>query len=250
MAVDKALVVVAGRAPQCLRCNTKGNVRHECTVPRCSSCRRFGHETSTCVKSYASVTGTSKEDDLRELLMDEADAEETAAGATGEAANERTPAGRVEVEAGQPVPEKEHPAQPKTPPPPDSPYEVSVVGTESQGPTSPAPEAGVTDMELGGDGVSGAVAKRKRESSVDGEGAEGTGNDEPPAKATVGRRPGFKPKPSAPPGRIKPPDTLSRLCFESVYPGVSMEANEPHEPVSAPASGGPFLITFVFETSC
>lgn len=45
--------------------------------------------------------------------FDEADAEETTTGATGEAAKEQTPAGRVEVEAGQCAPEKEQPGQPK-----------------------------------------------------------------------------------------------------------------------------------------
>ncbi|XP_077558226.1 uncharacterized protein LOC144173834 [Haemaphysalis longicornis] len=105
VAGDKALVVVAGRAPQCLRCNLKGHVRRDCKVPKSSSCRRFGHDASTCVKSYASVTGPTREVVLREHLMDEADAEETA-GVIDEALKEPTMAGRVEAEAGQRASEK------------------------------------------------------------------------------------------------------------------------------------------------
>ncbi|XP_077527392.1 uncharacterized protein LOC144138796 [Haemaphysalis longicornis] len=198
---DKALVVVAGRAPQCLRCNLKGHVRRECKVPKCSSCRRFGHDASACVKSYASVTGPAREDDLRENLMDEAEAEETAAGVADKAVKESTSAGRVEAEAGQRVPEKEQPVEPKTPPPHVSSNEDNGTGAASQGTTEvSALAAEAVQMDL-----SGAVAKRQRESNDTEQGDGLTSSEEPPAKAVSVRRPSFKPKPNVPPDRTKTP---------------------------------------------
>lgn len=74
----KALVVVPGRAPLCLRCQRTGHIRRECRVPRCTSCRRFGHEAAECVKTYATAATRTVNEDKRELFMDEADAEEMA----------------------------------------------------------------------------------------------------------------------------------------------------------------------------
>ncbi|XP_077553112.1 uncharacterized protein LOC144167824 [Haemaphysalis longicornis] len=201
---DKALVVVAGRAPHCLRCNTKGHIRRDCKVPRCSSCRRYGHEASACVKTYASVTGPTREEDLRENLMDEADAEETAAGTTGEAATEQDPAGRVEAEAGRSAPEKEQPGELKTLPANSS--SSKDIGTKVVRQETP-PASAVDDelMELGGDDASVAAGKRHRENNVTGQGTDESSSGEPPAKAVLGRRVGYKSKPSVPPDRPTPP---------------------------------------------
>ncbi|KAM7298054.1 uncharacterized protein ISCGN_018683 [Ixodes scapularis] len=80
IAGDLVLVVVPGRAPLCLRCKGKGHIRRECRVPRCASCRRFGHSESQCVRTYASVAGPVRSDDISEHLMDGSDAEEAASG--------------------------------------------------------------------------------------------------------------------------------------------------------------------------
>lgn len=172
-------------------------------MPKCPSCRRFGHDASTCIKSYASVTGPTRDDDLREHLMDEADAEETAAGVVDEAAKEPMTAGRVEAEAGQRASEKKKPVQPKTPPLLAASNEVSGTRTASQGKAvASAPAVDVEDMDL-----SGAVAKRQRESNDTGQGDELPSGEEPPSKAVTVRRPGSKPKTSVPPDRTKPPAT-------------------------------------------
>lgn len=78
VAGDNALVAVPGRPPMCLRCRGTGHVRRECRVPRCETCRHFGHDADACVKTYASVTGPAVVDEASEHLMDEADAEEAA----------------------------------------------------------------------------------------------------------------------------------------------------------------------------
>ncbi|XP_037568313.1 uncharacterized protein LOC119449205 [Dermacentor silvarum] len=77
---DHALVIVPGRPPLCLRCRGTGHIRRECRVPRCGLCRRFGHDETQCVRSYANVTGPGRSDAIDEHLMDQADAEETAGG--------------------------------------------------------------------------------------------------------------------------------------------------------------------------
>lgn len=94
VAGDKALAVVAERASEYL-----GHVTREFKVPKCSFCRCFGHDASACVRSYASVTGPARDDDLREHLMNEADAEETAVEVTDEVVKEPTSLGRAYAEA-------------------------------------------------------------------------------------------------------------------------------------------------------
>lgn len=201
VAGDRALVVVAGRAPQCLRCNTKGHIRRECKVPRCSSCRRFGHEASACVKSYATVTGPVRDEELRENLMDEEDAEETAAGTSDEVVTTRVPEVPVVADAGSGVPPKDQLGQLKTPTPCALSSQASSIKVkEVMTTTTPAPVADVMDMELGG-----AVAKRQREGNDTSQGTEVTSVEEPPMKAVPGRRSGFKSKPNVPPDRRTPP---------------------------------------------
>ncbi|XP_037505382.1 uncharacterized protein LOC119381681 [Rhipicephalus sanguineus] len=84
VAGELTLVVVAGRAPLCLRCKRTGHIRRECRVPRCTSCKRFGHAEEECVKTYAKVAGPSAWDDKTEHQMDESEAEEVAASKTRE----------------------------------------------------------------------------------------------------------------------------------------------------------------------
>lgn len=75
VAGELALLLVPKRAPQCLRCGSTGHVRRECKVPRCTSCRRFGHEASERVRTYAKVTGPTPQGEIAsEFIMDEADA--------------------------------------------------------------------------------------------------------------------------------------------------------------------------------
>lgn len=73
------LVVVPGRAPQCLRCKRRGHIRKDCRTPRCSKCKLFGHLSDECVRTYANVTGTADEPEVHPEVMDEEEAERAAA---------------------------------------------------------------------------------------------------------------------------------------------------------------------------
>ncbi|XP_077486343.1 uncharacterized protein LOC144097509 [Amblyomma americanum] len=73
---ELAVIVVPGRPPVCLRCKSTWHIRRDCNVPRCSLCRRFGHNERQCVKTYASAAGPGIGDGFTEHLMDEAEAEE------------------------------------------------------------------------------------------------------------------------------------------------------------------------------
>lgn len=76
------LVVVAGRAPLCLRCHRTGHIRNECRVPRCDQCHRYGHEGKDCAKTCAIVTSVLPADDASEMIMDAEEAENTSGNAT------------------------------------------------------------------------------------------------------------------------------------------------------------------------
>ncbi|XP_077538322.1 uncharacterized protein LOC144150839 [Haemaphysalis longicornis] len=80
VAGELALVVAPGRPMQCLRCHGEGHVRRECKVPRCSRCRRFGHTDTHCERSYASAVGPAGTDLATEYIMDAAEAAEAAKG--------------------------------------------------------------------------------------------------------------------------------------------------------------------------
>ncbi|XP_029823119.2 uncharacterized protein LOC115309088, partial [Ixodes scapularis] len=84
IAGDLVLVLVPGRAPVCLRCKGKGHIRRECKVPRCASCRSFGQSESQSVRTYASVAGPVRSNDISEHLMDVADTEEAASEAASQ----------------------------------------------------------------------------------------------------------------------------------------------------------------------
>ncbi|XP_075543953.1 uncharacterized protein LOC142578456 [Dermacentor variabilis] len=76
VAGEQTLVVVPGRAPLCLNYRNTGHVRRDCRVPKCAVCRRYGHQDTECVKTYASVAGPALREDVADLLMDEADVDE------------------------------------------------------------------------------------------------------------------------------------------------------------------------------
>ncbi|KAH7972163.1 hypothetical protein HPB52_008562 [Rhipicephalus sanguineus] len=78
------LVVVPGRAPNCLRCRMKGHIRRECRTLRCTTCRAFGHERQNSVRTYATVIGATPKRQHLHDLMDEVEAEEAASPTTKE----------------------------------------------------------------------------------------------------------------------------------------------------------------------
>ncbi|XP_077507184.1 uncharacterized protein LOC144116317 [Amblyomma americanum] len=92
VAEDGALVYVPGRYPLCLWCRGTGHVRRECRVPRCGICRRFGHDETQSVRTYASVAGPARKDEMVEHLMDEVDAAEATCEGTIEGTSKDTPA--------------------------------------------------------------------------------------------------------------------------------------------------------------
>ncbi|XP_077538727.1 uncharacterized protein LOC144151520 [Haemaphysalis longicornis] len=79
VAGGQTLVVVPGRAQQCLRCSGTGHMRRDCKVPRCTVCRRFRHEATQCVRTYAHVAGPVGDADAVENRIDEEEAEAAAA---------------------------------------------------------------------------------------------------------------------------------------------------------------------------
>ncbi|KAG0437480.1 hypothetical protein HPB47_017427 [Ixodes persulcatus] len=74
------LVVAPGRAPLVLTVKKKktGLIRKDCRTPRCQQCRRFGHVTEDCVRTYAAVTDVTIRDEPHDFEMDENEAEATA----------------------------------------------------------------------------------------------------------------------------------------------------------------------------
>lgn len=77
------LVVVPGRAPQCLRCHRNGHIRKDCRTPRCVKCKSFGHLAQECVRTYANVTGSAEQQEVHPLVMDDEEAEAAAATSAG-----------------------------------------------------------------------------------------------------------------------------------------------------------------------
>ncbi|KAH9367356.1 hypothetical protein HPB48_010151 [Haemaphysalis longicornis] len=77
------LVVMPGRAPQCLRCRRTGHILKDCRTPRCSKCKTFGHLAEECVRTYANVTGNPEEAEVLPEVMDDEEAELAASATTG-----------------------------------------------------------------------------------------------------------------------------------------------------------------------
>ncbi|XP_040358893.1 uncharacterized protein LOC115315899 [Ixodes scapularis] len=208
IAGDLVLVVVPGRAPLCLRCKGKGHIRRECRVPRCASCRRFGHSESQCVRTYASVAGPVRSDDISEHLMDVADAEEAASGGasqlpeqapaplgpSGSSDESRSDGDRGRLPAatsagGAPSVENVGLAKSSAIETPHT-DKVEPKDVETEVPTAPVP-------------------KRARELSEKvSQNSGAAAPDEPPPKAPLTRRSSLRPKPNIPPDRspmVTPP---------------------------------------------
>ncbi|KAM7306223.1 uncharacterized protein ISCGN_009960 [Ixodes scapularis] len=126
IAGGNVLVVVPGRAPQCLRCKGTGHIRRECRVPRCDACHRYGHETETCAKTFANVTQEAAELDDGVLNMDEEEAEATAR----DAGPETLPPGAGKTSSAT-VSKEVHPAQ-------EQPVKDAVMPESSQASSSSA----------------------------------------------------------------------------------------------------------------
>ncbi|KAH8036393.1 hypothetical protein HPB51_000175 [Rhipicephalus microplus] len=71
------LIVTTERAPRFWRCQQIGYIRRDCRVPRCDTCKRFGHAPGNCTKTYAAATLSTGSMDKSKLTMDEAEAEES-----------------------------------------------------------------------------------------------------------------------------------------------------------------------------
>ncbi|KAH7994222.1 hypothetical protein HPB51_026448 [Rhipicephalus microplus] len=79
-----ALLVVPGRPPLCLQCQSTGHIRRDCKVPRCSECHSFGHEQDDWNHSYARAAGRQPETQQSELLIDEEESEQASLPATSQ----------------------------------------------------------------------------------------------------------------------------------------------------------------------
>ncbi|XP_077539482.1 uncharacterized protein LOC144152145 [Haemaphysalis longicornis] len=199
VAGEQALVVVPGRAPQCLRCSGTGHMRRDCKVPRCTLCRRFGHEANECVRTYAKVAGPVGDVDRTENIMDEEETEAAAAGGGGDPVTEDAPpeksaevkeSAAVVVLPAQSVNEGDQLTYDG-----DGESPVSVAGQFAALET-PAPQEGV-DLKTGDQDQS--VAKRPRQDSVGqrggGDGSVAVGSV---SVGPTSRRSSFKPKLNTP----------------------------------------------------
>ncbi|XP_077552469.1 uncharacterized protein LOC144166893 [Haemaphysalis longicornis] len=198
----KALVVVPGRAPLCLRCQRTGHIRRECRVPRCTSCRRFGHEAAECVKTYATAATRTVNEDKRELFMDEADAEEMALAVKDDTPTEPPPTKQLHDDraASRKAGSNEN-HQLETAHPPLSDEDGKAENDTSTACAVP-PAVDPEPMDNQDAGASNTSAKRHHEGNTsDGLSTVAATPDEPPPKSAPGRRPSFKPKPTIPPDR-------------------------------------------------
>lgn len=198
VAGEPALLVVPGRPPLCLRCQGKGHVRRECRVPRCSRCRRFGHDESQCTPTYANVTGPLKNPDSSELVMDEAEAEDAAAAESEKVKPQVTPTAPAPLQlAVMSVPcEQPAPQEKQSDPEKDRLHLSKEAKEDSAAATdSNALSAMETDATT-------SSSKRAHIETVKLDDPNGGLNaEEPPAKAALGRRPSFRPKPNIPPDK-------------------------------------------------
>nr|XP_050033652.1 uncharacterized protein LOC126530407 [Dermacentor andersoni] len=205
VAGDLTLVVVAGRAPLCLRCKGTGHIRRECRVPRCALCRRFGHAEEECVKTYAKVTGRYAWDDNAELQMDESEAEDVSTSKTREPEHEETPPSSHSPNVNKEKEENgEQVVQPLLPPA----TKTSATNSSGKKPiksqSTPLEKSEDVDMKE----LKNGAGKRTREETP---AANAASNEptagEPPPKAAQGRRTSFKPKPNVPLDRHIPGGT-------------------------------------------
>ncbi|XP_037502909.1 uncharacterized protein LOC119377585 [Rhipicephalus sanguineus] len=202
VAEDMALVVIPGRAPLCLRCRGIGHIRRDCRVPRCGVCRRYGHDDSHCVRSYASVTGPSRTDEVSEHLMDAADAEE----ASREDDNVEMPVKPLEPSSGAAQERTSESDKPLVAPGTKAEKKAGDDDAKAASESSSAAREvgpGATDIDMTAAGAIASKRAREASDSTGNVGSSGTG--EPPKKTATGRRPTLKPRPNLPPDRGETP---------------------------------------------
>lgn len=212
---DNALVVVAGRAPLCLRCHSMGHVRRECRVPKCTVCHRFGHTEATCVRTYAKVVGPTRNDEASEFLMDEDEAEESAMGTTETTTKQETPTPTRVQETPPNDTQATVQHQGELLPSPAHEVEDATVAAGTSGVLKGTPGQTGENMETTGPTTANVVAKRPHGDVSNGARCSRERNtDEPPSKATplrppTLRHPSINVPPSSPPdkrpGGAQPP---------------------------------------------
>ncbi|XP_072144989.1 uncharacterized protein [Dermacentor andersoni] len=203
---DNALVFVSGRAPLCLRCHGTGHIRRECRVPRCGACRRYGHEESQCVRSYANVTGTGGSDIVQEHLMDQADAEEASVGSGHQASRQENPP-LASSEKDKEVRTEDENRQPAHPTTPESTPEMETnLGGGASASQNDSENEALPKSEKGSQPAT-AITKRPHEKVASDEDCSDPTSavGPPPLKSTTTRRSSFKPKPTVPPDRLQGP---------------------------------------------
>ncbi|KAH7979954.1 hypothetical protein HPB49_012181 [Dermacentor silvarum] len=192
------------RPPLCLRCRSTGHIQRECRVPRWGLCRRFGHDETQCVRSYANVTGPGRNDAIDEHRMDQADAEETAGGGGDPQGKQEKPV----VSASDKCRPSKGSSEDKNNEAQDEPAAGNSTVCESAGNAVDTegvlrqgnPGAAVLKEPCEKNDQAIAVSKRPREvTDVEGtlEQDDGGSNEGPPSKASFFRRSTLKPKPNA-----------------------------------------------------
>lgn len=155
-----------------------------------------------CVKTYATAASRTYNEDKRELVMDEAEAEEMSGEETKDTPPEPTPTKQV----------KDHHTAPKEDPSTENNQleaahasQADDVGKGQRDATTTGAVSTTEEpepMDNQESGASNTTAKRQREgNNGDGVSTEVTVPDEPPPKSAPGRRSSFKPKPTIPPDR-------------------------------------------------
>lgn len=204
VAGEQALVVVPGRAPQCLRCSGTGHMRRDCKVPRCTLCHRFGHEANGCVRTYAKVAGPREDPERTEDIMDEGETEEVAAGGGNDhvvaAAPQQEENSEKKVEALAEFPALASAVKPEQ-------SAIQAGDAEGGGPVNvedkvPGAENFVplqgADNSNGDDDDQTLPKKPRQEKGGMQGGGDGSGLVKVSAMGTSSRRSGFKSKPSTP----------------------------------------------------
>ncbi|XP_075543962.1 uncharacterized protein LOC142578464 [Dermacentor variabilis] len=199
VAGELALVVVSGRPPLCLRCRGTGHIRRDCQIPRCGSCRRFGHDEGHCARTYSRVAGPVSSDETSALLMDEADAEEASKEASGPAVQETTSAAPRAHQLDAQAKDRASPGQTPLPPAQDavaaSKNAAETPDASSENATQPVAEP----MDLSPEGSSHMAGKRSHDEAVSkASQPDEIGGDEPPFKAAGMRRASWKLRPNIP----------------------------------------------------
>ncbi|XP_077550691.1 uncharacterized protein LOC144163897 [Haemaphysalis longicornis] len=170
-------------------------MRRDCKVPRCTVCRRFGHEATQCVRTYAHVTGPVGDADAAENRMDEEEAGAAAAGGGGASAP-GDPLAEPDVEDVNAAPVEQQSTSQNNPAPVAPVLDAKSEECAEAGSTNTALTREVRDAGNDDGDDPGATVKRPRKEDDKREDSGDSGN----VKASVGgvmlRRPSFKPKPN------------------------------------------------------